>query len=134
MMVTANCLRRTAGECGKGKENREIVSLTDRYRKEFPVLINCRHCMNIIYNSVPFSLYMEERHSMEEKHSMKEKHSKEGRAGEREPVGWKGRVDPRMDFTLESPEEVKRLLDAFFRGMPFPLKDYTTAHEKRGAV
>ena len=134
MMVTANCLRRTAGECGKGKENREIVSLTDRYRKEFPVLINCRHCMNIIYNSVPFSLYMEERHSMEEKHSMKEKHSKEGRAGEREPVGWKRRVDPRMDFTLESPEEVKRLLDAFFRRMPFPLKDYTTAHEKRGAV
>ena len=140
MMVTSNCLRRTAGECGKGKENREIVSLRDRYRKEFPVLINCRHCMNIIYNSVPFSLYMEEkhsmeeRHSMEEKHSIKEKHSKEGRAGEREPVGWKGRVDPRMDFTLESPEEVKRLLDAFFRGMPFPLKDYTTAHEKRGAV
>ncbi len=121
-MVTANCLRRTAGECGKGKENREIVSLTDRYRKEFPVLIDCRHCMNIIYNSVPFSLYMEE------------KLSKEGHAGEREPVGWKGRVDPRMDFTLESPEEVKRLLDAFFRGMPFPLKDYTTAHEKRGAV
>ena len=134
MMVTANCLRRTAGECGKGKENREIVSLTDRYRKEFPVLIDCRHCMNIIYNSVPFSLYMEEKHSMEERHSMKEKLSKEGHAGEREPVGWKRRVDPRMDFTLESPEEVKRLLDAFFRGMPFPLKDYTTAHEKRGAV
>ena len=77
---------------------------------------------------------MEERHSMEEKHSMKEKLSKERRAREREPVGWKRRVDPRMDFTLESPEEVKRLLDAFFRGMPFPLKDYTTAHEKRGAV
>ncbi len=114
MMITANCLRRTAGECGKGRENREIVGLRDRYRKEFPVLIDCRHCMNIIYNSVPFSLY------------------KEGRAGE--SAGWKERVDPRMDFTLESPEEVKRLLDAFFRGMPFPLKDYTTAHEKRNVM
>lgn len=114
MMITANCLRRTAGECGKGRENREIVGLRDRYRKEFPVLIDCRHCMNIIYNSVPFSLY------------------KEGRAGE--SAGWMERVDPRMDFTLESPEEVKRLLDAFFRGMPFPLKDYTTAHEKRNVM
>ncbi len=111
MMVTANCLRRTVGRCGKG---REIVKLRDRYSKEFPVLIDCRHCMNLIYNSVPFSLH------------------KEGRPGE--GAGWRGRVDLRMDFTLESPGELKALLDAFFRGMPFPMKDYTTAHEKRGAV
>lgn len=117
MMITANCLRKTVGQCGKG---REVVKLRDRYRKEFPALINCRHCMNIIYNSVPFSL-----------------HTKEGQMGEWRPgesAGWKGSPDLRMDFTLETPEEVKRLLDAFFRGMPFPMKDYTTAHEKRGAV
>lgn len=116
MMITANCLRKSAGECGKGPET---AILRDRYRKEFPVLLNCRHCMNIIYNSVPFSL-----------------HATGGQTGEGRPgefAGWKSRADLRMDFTLESPEEVRQLLDAFFRGMPFPMKDYTTAHEKRGA-
>lgn len=112
MMLTANCLRRTAGICpekgGTGKRTlHEQAVLTDRYRKKFPVEVNCLHCMNIIYNSVPLSLH-------------------------RELPGWKGRVDLRMDFTLESPAEVKRLLDAFLKGMPYPEGDYTAGHEKRG--
>ncbi len=110
MMITANCLRKTVGECGRGPD---IVSLKDRYRKEFPVLTNCLHCMNIIYNSVPFSLHMEGRLSGE-------------------LARMKGHVDLRMDFTLESPGEIRQLLDAFFKGAAFPQKDYTTGHEKRG--
>lgn len=63
--------------------------------------------MNIIYNTVPLSL-----------HQMISK--------------WEGRVDLRMDFTLESGDEVRALLDAFWKGAPLPLKEYTTGHEKRG--
>lgn len=129
MMITANCLRGTQGECGKGPE---IVSLKDRYRKEFPVLTNCLHCMNIIYNSVPFSLHMELGHSMETRQPKETGHSAQ-MEHPKESVKWKERVDLRMDFTLESPEEVRRLLDAFFKGAAFPMKDYTTGHEKRGA-
>ena len=69
--------------------------------------------MNIIYNSVPFSLHMEGRLSGE-------------------LARMKGHVDLRMDFTLESPGEIRQLLDAFFKGAAFPQKDYTTGHEKRG--
>ncbi|HBA46928.1 MAG TPA: hypothetical protein DCZ91_03840 [Lachnospiraceae bacterium] len=81
--------------------------LKDRYRREFPVVTNCLHCMNTIYNTVPLSL-----------HQMISK--------------WEGRVDLRMDFTLESGDEVRALLDAFWKGAPLPLKEYTTGHEKRG--
>lgn len=118
MMVTANCIRRTAGLCGgkRGKmipgklpagSGRQDTFLTDRYHKKFPVVENCIHCMNIIYNSVPLSLY-------------------------RELSLWRERTDLRMDFILEGSGEVKRLLDAFLKGMPLPPGDYTAGHEKRG--
>lgn len=141
MMITANCLLRTLGRCqnfrmnGRRREagdsgnaaqrkdhpytvfedryhailkDRYHAILKDRYRSEFPVVANCLHCINIIYNSVPFSLYQQR-------------------------SVWEGRADLRMDFTLETPEEVKALLYAFLKGAPFPFQDYTTGHEKRGA-
>ena len=138
-MITANCLYRTMGLCKKskkdltvqmekspmslndkpqregqskssGKDRNEVYGiLKDRYHMEFPVKINCLHCMNVIYNSVPFSLYSE-------------------------LSKWKEHVDLRMDFTMESAEEVKQLLDAFLNGAPLPQGKYTatTGHEKRG--
>ena len=65
--------------------------------------------MNIIYNSVPFSLYSE-------------------------IPKWKEYVDLRMDFTLESPEEVKGLLDLFLGDISMGKKEKaaTKGHEKRG--
>lgn len=119
MMITANCLNRTLDRCGRspkapgdgvaspGQGAVQTAVLKDRYRKEFPVLVNCRNCTNIIYNSVPFSLHQE-------------------------LSKWRGRMDLRMDFTLESAAEVEQLLDCFFAGAPFPQADYTTGHEKRG--
>lgn len=114
MMITANCLLRTGGHCAKetgrsrGKgDGRHIVTLRDRYGMEFPVAADCKHCMNIIYNSVPLSLH-------------------------RKTDKWKGHVDLRMDFTLESPSEVLRVLDCFFDGGPFPWEEYTNVYEKRG--
>ncbi len=126
MMITANCLYRTMGQCRKGNvkpeypatfkdryhailKDRYPAILIDRYRREFPVDVNCMHCMNMIYNSVPLSLYSER--------------SK-----------WRDCVDLRMDFTMESPAEVKRLLDAFIGTMPLNQKEntITTGHERRG--
>lgn len=108
MMVTANCLYRTMGQCRKGK--RELLSpaiLKDRYGKVFPVTADCLHCMNVVYNSVPLSLH-------------------------RELSFWRETTDLRLNFTLESPGEVQTILDCFIKGTPFPQAEYTTGHEKRG--
>lgn len=63
MMVSANCIRKTCGKCllstGLSPEKVGFYELTDRYRKKFPVSTQCRHCYNIIYNSLPTSLHRE---------------------------------------------------------------------------
>lgn len=105
MMVTANCLMKSTGKCQPQK--REQTVLVDRYRKEFPVLRNCRHCMNIIYNSLPLSLH-------------------------RNVQEWYGKADIRLDFTVETGREVPRILEAFLDQGELPYDDYTTGHEKRG--
>lgn len=104
MMITANCVLRTTDKCKK--DSKEILSLTDRYRKNFPVVRNCLHCMNIIYNSVPYSLHQDQ-------------------------AKWKG-LSKRLDFTLETDSEMRAVLKAFLNGEIFPLREYTTGHEKRG--
>ncbi|MCM1025953.1 MAG: U32 family peptidase [Roseburia sp.] len=108
MMVTANCVLRTSGKCKRsGKDGGEAV-LIDRYNKEFPVAADCRHCMNVIYNSVPLSLY-------------------------RECDGWKERARLRLQFTVEGADEVRQILDAFLDGKELRLPAHTAGHEKRGA-
>lgn len=102
MMITANCVLRTADKCDKDGS----VKLVDRYKKEFPVLRNCLHCMNIVYNSVPYSL-------------------------RNELSRWSG-TEKRIDFTLEAAVETRAVLDAFLRGADLPFEEYTTGHEKRG--
>lgn len=106
MMLTANCVRKTAGACRKGKA--EGALLTDRYRKRFPVVTNCRHCMNIIYNSVPLSLW-------------------------RERGKWLSAADLRLDFTLETAAEMRGVLEAFLLNRAMPAGEYTSGHEHRGA-
>lgn len=106
MMITANCVLRTTDRCRRGSG--ESLILTDRYHKKFPVLRNCLHCMNIIYNSVPYSLHQE--------------HDK-----------WRGvPVTKRLDFTLETAEEMRAVLKTFLEGDAFAFQEYTTGHEKRG--
>lgn len=106
MMITANCVLRTMDKCRSGSGER--VTLTDRYRKDFPVVRNCLHCMNIIYNSVPYSLHQE--------------HAK-----------WREiSISKRLDFTIETAAETDAVLKAFLNGAAFPFREYTTGHEKRG--
>ncbi len=81
MMVSAQCLRKTTGECrknlqGKGagragenvglqsgygiktvQDTGEILYLKDRTGAEMPVRNYCRFCYNIIYNSVPTVIF-----------------------------------------------------------------------------
>lgn len=115
MMITANCVANTTSGCRKGS-GEHYVQLTDRYRKKFPVELDCIHCMNIIYNSVPLSLHGE-------------------------LAKWQGLADFRLDFTLESGSQTREITDYFLRlkqagydsaaARP-PYRDYTTGHEKRG--
>ncbi len=106
MMVTANCVLDTAGQCRK-QEGQAI--LIDRYGKRFPVVCCCAHCVNIIYNCVPLSLH-------------------------RELSGWKGRVRLRVDLTVEDGAETRSVLDLFLGGREHEVSAYTTGHEKRGVM
>ncbi len=104
MMITANCLHKTAGICGAEEGKKRQSALKDRRGNTFPVEINCEHCYNVIYNCVPYSL-----------HSAKK---------ERERVA----ADAlRYDFTTEDGAQCAKVLAG-----EFPWKDYTTGHCKRG--
>ncbi len=126
MMVTANCAAKTMGNCVKyapDVKKSDVLWLRDRLGKSFPVLLNCRHCFNIVYNSVPLSLH-------------------------REIGKWADRAILRLQFTVESGEETAACLDFFLKqlhnaassgrisedsGKP-PFGEYTTGHEKRGVL
>lgn len=121
MMITANCLKKTMGKCD-GTPG--IVTLTDRYEKQFPVYTDCHCCYNIIYNSVPLSL-----HRMVAGNGQLLKKARDGRE----------RCFPgnfRLDFTVESREESLRVIRYFHdlhKGFREPFyKEYTTGHYKRG--
>ena len=105
MMVTANCIRKTAHKCTNHTTKSRQIYLKDRYDVSFPVEINCRHCYNIIYNSVPFSLHTQEN------------------VVQRIRAGI-----VRYDFTTETFEECRQILS----GGEFPFASYTTGHLKRG--
>lgn len=117
MMVTANCVAKTASQCRSGgNKEQNNIKLIDRYCKTFPVELNCLHCINIIYNSVPLSLH-----------------------GELE--NWKDKVAFRLDFTIEDRRETMEILDFYKRIKQAdfakntenpPFSEYTTGHEKHG--
>jgi len=58
LMISAGCVRKTAGQCDHRGEH--WFSLEDRKNVRFPVLCDCLHCTNTIYNSVPTSLHAED--------------------------------------------------------------------------
>ena len=109
MMITANCLQKTSDGC-RGKSG--TVMLKDRYGKEFPVYHDCRHCYNIVYNSVPLSLHRAFSEELQEA------------------------LHCRLDFTLETANECLKVTE-YFQKISVQYEDpfyseYTTGHYKRG--
>lgn len=113
MMLSANCVRKTAGVC-RGQESpcsrQEKYELSDRYHVRFPVQCRCRHCYNIIYNSVPCSL-----------------HQKRKELAGMQLFAW------RLDFVWETGSQTDKILDCFFhKKQEFPAAEYTAGHYARG--
>lgn len=117
LMVTANCVAKTCGQCRKYAGEAEngqgrIFWMKDRYQKAFPVVLHCRYCYNLIYNTVPLSL-----HDMVAEEKTKT------------PV--------RLSFTIETAAETEKVLHFFanvHKGIAEkpPYAEYTLGHEKRG--
>lgn len=114
MMITANCLAKTADTCfsrmakkgttGNGAAYDRQIFLKDRKQVSFPVVLNCEHCYNVLYNAVPYSLH--------------------AAVKERERIG---APIHRYDFTMETGEVCKQILNG-----TYAFSDYTAGHCKRG--
>lgn len=109
MMVTANCVKKTTDLCRQDHKECPMY-LIDRYQIRFPILCNCKHCYNVIYNSIPYSLHQK-----------------------REEIWESGLFAVRLDFLWETDGQIRGILD-YYTGESdrFPLADYTTGHYKRG--
>lgn len=127
LMVSANCIRRTAKVCLLNKASKDEMSvaakqdaaflyLKDRYHTEFPVRFICRHCYNEMYNSVPLSLHEYGRSILGQK-----------------PCGI------RLSFTTENKRETMEVMQLFHSFLSEPCRErcaayaYTRGHYKRGA-
>lgn len=113
LMFSANCAKKTLTSCNP--KSSEPVHLTDRYRNDFPVVQNCTHCYNVLYNTVPMSLHNQFDRLYAEQYGVY-----------------------RLDFTLEDEKETARILEYYEqiysgeKNMEFPCADYTNGHYKRG--
>lgn len=116
LMYSANCIRKTLDNCIMNMPQKShLFDLTDRYRNHFTVAQNCYHCYNILYNTVPLSLH-----------------------GQINSLLQKSFGVYRLDFTLENAEETSSILDFYSHIwnqeelLPFPCRDFTNGHYKRG--
>ena len=117
MMVSAGCVRKTSDRC-TGKEE-GFYFLRDRKGEHFPVRTVCRHCYNILYNSVPLSLHRD---------------LADHRSGRsRQPV--LDLCDVRyFAFTTESGRETLEILKSFEAENPEKIiTAYTAGHFRKGA-
>ena len=112
MMVSAGCIRNTAFGCDRKPHH---LTLKDRMGNLMPVINDCRYCLNTILNSRPISLLSEKEAVL--------------------------RLQPealRLDFTIESGEEVKDILERFHavylegKTREEPFAAYTKGHFRRG--
>ena len=122
MMVSANCVARTMEGCRRKKKgwDQGFTALEDRYGKVFPVYLNCMHCYNVVYNSLPLSLHQNI-----------------------DRIKGAGIHTFRLDFTTEGRDETEKILrfwmeseECSCKGKPYkdvPYEEYTKGHFNRGA-
>lgn len=114
LMISAQCLLESTAGCRKCIQS-NTGYLTDRMDRKFFVQTNCSSCYNIIYNGQPLAL-----------------HKQESEITGLKPAGI------RLDFSLETPQQMERILRVFVdtyrygRKDETGLSDYTTGHFKRG--
>lgn len=122
LMISAGCVRNNTLGCvqkmmpgtkkragNMNAEQEDVLFLTDRYQKKFPVRNVCSHCYNVIYNCLPTCLF----HRMEELQS----------AGVR---------IFRLDFTIENSQKTAEVLDVFCNGSGHISDETTNGHYQRG--
>ena len=121
LMYSANCVRKTLEHCENRTDKKpNVFYLTDRYQNRFPILQNCLHCYNILYNTVPLSLH-----------------------GQLKALLNCNCAVYRIEFTLEDEKETKEILDYYLEafacyrnnkdcGRDFPWNNFTNGHYKRG--
>ena len=112
VMVSAQCILKNTEGC---QHQPQLLYLKDRKGKELPVRNHCIFCYNTVYNTSPVSLL-----GLEDKVR---------------------RLNPealRLQFTIETPEEVEVLIQAYAdsfgagRTVVQPSRDYTRGHFNRG--
>jgi putative protease len=110
LMESAGCVAKTMDVC---RHEPRIYELHDRYHKTFYAKTHCERCENTIYNSVPMNLF-----------------------GEWDRIKKTGRK-VRLDFTIESYDKTKEVLQAFEdlsggNGKYVPDYEFTKGYFKRG--
>lgn len=112
VMFSAGCVQKNTDRC---TQKESVLYLTDRYQKKFAVKNYCNCCYNIIYNSSPLMLL-----------------------NNVEDVERLNASKLRLDFTLESVNEMKQIIHmyiySFLQGKSVDISemDYTRGHFKRG--
>ena len=106
MMVSAGCVQKTLGHC---KNVSGMMTITDRYRKDFVVKNECDYCYNVIYNQVP--LYLGDK--MQEVYDIHPESC-------------------RLMFTTEDDAEMRKVLQNFEQKKPMEEGTFTRGHWKNG--
>ncbi|MDY4670555.1 MAG: U32 family peptidase [Oliverpabstia sp.] len=87
LMISVQCLQKNLDHCNK---QCAVLTVKDRYQKEFHAVCNCEFCYNTIYNSLPLSLL-----------------------GDADQIRDLDTGGYRLSFTLENEEETKRIAREF---------------------
>ena len=112
VMVSAQCIKKTVSGCNRKPE---LLYLKDRMGKELPVKNHCAFCYNTIYNVSPLSLN-----------------------GQSRVIHKLNAAAVRLQFTIETPEEIKKILRVFAdemihgKDVEEPVPEFTRGHWKRG--
>lgn len=119
MMYSANCVKKTLEHCIKDNTAaNNIDHLTDRYQNVFTVTQNCKHCYNILYNTVPLSLH-----------------------GQLAGILKKRYCQLRLDFTIEDAVQTHEVMEYYvscinrdetLTDRELPYTKFTNGHYKRG--
>ncbi len=107
LMYSANCIRNTLEKCSGQSDP---YHLFDRYKNVFTVVPNCKHCYNILYNTVPLSLY-----------------------GHMDNIAKKNYTIIRLDFSIEDAKQTHNVLAYYLNKHSLqPFESFTNGHYKRG--